>query len=81
MAFSDKLNGFWEEGYHYYLEFRDEKMTLRRYDRVIELETKVSYDAAAMDRGEGVVITPENDRIHCFQSSFYITHYCTSRFT
>ena len=63
MAFSDKLNGFWEEGYHYYLEFRDEKMTLRRYDRVIELETNISYDAAAMERGESVVITPENDRI------------------
>ena len=63
MAFSDKLNGFWEEGYHYYLEFRDEKMTLRRYDRVIELETNISYDAAAMERGESVIITPENDRI------------------
>ena len=63
MAFSDKLNGFWEEGYHYYLEFRDEKMTLRRYDRVIELETNISYDAAAKERGESVDITPENDRI------------------
>ena len=63
MAFSEKLNGFWEEGYHYYLEFCDEKMTVRRYDRVIELETAVSYDAAAMDRGEAVVITPENNRL------------------
>lgn len=63
MAFSDKLNGFWEEGYHYYLEFRDDKMTVRRYDRVIELETTVSYDAAAMDRGEAAVIIPENNRL------------------
>ncbi len=63
MTYSDKLNGYWEEGYHYYLEFRDEKMTLRRYDRVIEMETTVTYDAAAMDRGESVVITPENDRV------------------
>ena len=63
MAFSEKLNGYWEEGYHYYLEFRDDKMTLRRYDRVIELETTVTYDAAALDRGERTVITPANDRI------------------
>ena len=63
MAYSDKLNGYWEEGYHYFLEFRDEKMTVRRYDRVIQLETTVSYDAAAMDRGETVLIKPENDRL------------------
>ena len=33
-GFSEKLNGYWEEGYHYYLEFRDGKLTVRRYDRV-----------------------------------------------
>ena len=63
MPYSDKLNGYWEEGYHYFLEFRDEKMTVRRYDRVIQLETTVSYDAAAMDRGEPTLITPANDRL------------------
>ena len=63
MVFSEKLNGYWEEGYHYFLEFRDDKMTLRRYDRVIELETTVTYDAATLDRGERTVITPANDRI------------------
>ena len=29
MKYSDKLNGFWEEGYHYYLEFQDDKLTVR----------------------------------------------------
>ena len=63
MQYSDRLNGFWEEGYHYYLEFRDDQMTVRRYDRVVELETKVSYDAAALDRGKETLITPENRRL------------------
>ena len=26
--YSDKLNGFWEEGYHYYLEFRNKKLAV-----------------------------------------------------
>ena len=56
--YSEKLNGYWEEGYHYYLEFRDEKLTVRGYDRRIALETTVSYDAAALERGERTVITP-----------------------
>ena len=63
MPYSDNLNGYWEEGYHYFLEFQDDKMTVRRYDRVIQLETTVSYDAAALDRGEPTVITPANDRL------------------
>ena len=29
MPYSEKLNGYWEEGYHYYMEFRDEKLTMR----------------------------------------------------
>ena len=49
---SDKLNGFWEEGYHYYLEIRNEKLTLRDYRRAICLETEFSYDAASLERGE-----------------------------
>ena len=56
MAWSEKLNGFWEEGYHYYLEFRDEKLTVRNYRREIAIETKVSYDSEALDRGERTII-------------------------
>ena len=56
MRFSEKLNGYWEEGYHYYLEFRDEKLTVRNYMRAIDLETTVSYDADALERGERTVI-------------------------
>ena len=63
MAYSDRLNGYWEEGYHYYLEFRNGELTVRRYDRVIMLETAVTYDAAALDRGEATVITLKNNRL------------------
>ncbi len=58
MAYSEKLNGYWEEGYHYYMEFRDDKMTVREYRRKIILETTVRYDAAALDRGEETEIIP-----------------------
>ncbi len=57
MRYSEKLNSFWEEGYHYYIEIRDSKLTLRRYDRVILLETDIAYDADALERGERTVIT------------------------
>ena len=60
MTFSDKLNGFWEEGYHYYIEIRDARLTLRRYDRMITLETEISYDADALERGERTVIALED---------------------
>ncbi|MBO4837806.1 MAG: hypothetical protein J5493_00320 [Lachnospiraceae bacterium] len=60
MTFSDKLNGFWEEGYHYYIEIRDSRLTLRRYDRLITLETEIAYDAATLERGERTVITLED---------------------
>ena len=55
--FSDKLNGFWEEGYHYYLEFDNEKLTVRNYDRSVAIRTTVDYDAKAIDRGERTVIS------------------------
>ena len=61
MKYSDKLNGFWEEGYHYYIEIRKNKMTVRGYRRDIELETEISYDAAALERGERTVITPADN--------------------
>ncbi len=57
MKYSDKINGFWEEGYHYYLEFRDDKLTVRGYRRDVTLETTVSYDAEAVERGERTVIS------------------------
>ena len=60
LKYSDKLNGFWEEGYHYYLEFRDEKLTVRNYRREISLETVVSYDAKKLESGERTVISLED---------------------
>ena len=59
MKYSDKLNGFWEEGYHYYIEIRDGRMTVRGYRRDVVLETEISYDADAVERGECTVITPK----------------------
>ena len=56
MKYSDKLNGFWEEGYHYYLEFQDDKLTVRDYRRSVAIETTCSYDAKALERGERTVI-------------------------
>lgn len=61
MKDSDKLNGYWEEGYHYYLEFRKEHLTVRNYRREIKLETTVSYDADALERGERTIITLEDN--------------------
>lgn len=57
MKYSDKLNGYWEEGYHYYLEFRDGRLTVRGYRRNVTLETTISYDADAIERGERTVIS------------------------
>jgi hypothetical protein len=59
MNYSDKLNGYWEEGYHYYIEIRDGRMTVRGYRRDVVLETEISYDADAVERGERTVITPK----------------------
>ena len=56
MNYSDKLEGFWEEGYHYYLEFRQDRLTVRNYRREVVFETKVSYDADALEKGIRTVI-------------------------
>ena len=61
MNWSDKLNGFWEEGYHYYIEIRDGRMTVRGYRRDVVLETDISYDADSVERGERTVITPKEN--------------------
>jgi hypothetical protein len=57
MNYSDKLNGFWEEGYHVYAEIRDDKITLRNYMRKIDLETTISYDADLLESGKKTPIT------------------------
>lgn len=56
MRYSNLLNGFWEEGYHYYLEFEDESLTVRNYRREVVFTTKVSYDRKALEAGERTVI-------------------------
>jgi hypothetical protein len=61
MKYSDKLNGYWEEGYHYYVEIRDEKMTVRDYRRAVTLETTIEYDADQLERGERTVISPADN--------------------
>lgn len=61
MKYSDKLNGYWEEGYHYYLEFRNEKLTVRGYDRGIRIETTVHYDADSIEQGKRTVITLDDN--------------------
>lgn len=57
MIFSEKLNGYWEEGYHYYIEIRDDRMTVRDYRRRIMLETAIAYNAGQLDSGERTVIS------------------------
>ena len=56
MKYSDKLNGFWEEGYHYYIEIRDNKMNVLDYHRRPMLETAISYDAQKIEKGEPAAI-------------------------
>ena len=58
--YSDKLNGFWEEGYHYYIEIRNEKMTVRDYRRSIQLETTISYDANSVEDGKRTIISVDD---------------------
>ena len=57
MRYAEELNGYWEEGYHYYLEFRDKKLTVRDYRRSVQLETEISYDAKSVKKGERTVIS------------------------
>ena len=51
MNYSEKLNGYWEEGYHFYIEIRDLEMTVREYRRKITLKTAISYDAESLEKG------------------------------
>lgn len=52
MNFSEKLNGYWEEGYHFYFEISNMLITIRDYARRIMSETTIEYDAEAVERGE-----------------------------
>lgn len=52
MRYSEKLNGYWEEGYHYYFEIRDGKFTLRDASKRIAIDTTVKYDAKKLEAGE-----------------------------
>ncbi|MBQ6149036.1 MAG: hypothetical protein IJI83_05785, partial [Oscillospiraceae bacterium] len=61
MRYSDRLNGYWEEGYHLYIEIRDEKITIRDYRRKIMRETLISYDADSLERNEKTLISLENN--------------------
>ena len=61
MKYSDKLNGFWEEGYHYYIEIRKNRMTVLDYHRRPMLETMISYDAKAIEcRGLAEITLDDN---------------------
>lgn len=57
MNYSEKLNGYWEEGYHFYIEIRDSEMTVREYRRKITLKTTISYDAESLEKGLKTPIT------------------------
>ena len=46
------LNGFYEEGYHYYMEISDGVLTVRDYARRIMLTTDISWDEEALEREE-----------------------------
>ena len=52
MKYSDKLNGYWEEGYHYYFEIRGKSFTLRDASKRVVFETDVKYDAKKLESGE-----------------------------
>ena len=52
MKYSKKLNGYWEEGYHYYFEIRNNTFTLRDAGKRIVFTTKIEYDARALESGE-----------------------------
>lgn len=46
------LDGYWEEGYHYYLEISGKKAVLRDYAKRIIFETVIRYDRRKLRSGE-----------------------------
>ena len=57
MARKMPLDGYWEEGYHYYLEIKGKKAVLRGYDKKIVFTTSIKYDAEKVEAGETAEIT------------------------
>ena len=54
------LDGYWEEGYHYYFEIRGDRITVRDASKRVCLERNVSYDPDAVRRGEGTgILVPD----------------------
>ena len=50
------LDGFYEEGYHYYMEIREGVLTVRDYGRRLMLTTDISWDEDALEREEKSVL-------------------------
>ena len=50
------LDGYYEEGYHYYMEIRGRSLTVRDYARRIELETKFKTETETGENGERIVL-------------------------
>ena len=57
----EKLNGYWEEGYHFYIEIRDPEITIRDYRRAVMLKTTISFDAEALNAGKKTPIKLEDN--------------------
>ena len=51
------LDGYYEEGYHYYLHLKGGKAELRDYAKRVIFETGVHYDKKAVQRNEKTEIT------------------------
>ena len=51
------LDGYWEEGYHYYLEIRGGKAVLRDYAKRVIFETSIKYDKKSIAKGEETDLT------------------------
>lgn len=50
------LDGYWEEGYHYYIEIKGKKLIVRDYAKRVQLETVISYDPESADSGKNTLI-------------------------
>ena len=51
------LDGYWDEGYHYYLSVKGNKAELRDYAKRIIFTTSLKYDKKAVQRGEKTELT------------------------
>ena len=56
--FSEKLNGWWDSGEHFYFELLDDRLTVRDYNLNPLLTATIRYDAYAPERGENTRIIP-----------------------